>query len=112
MTPPRDLGHPSTFKGCDLKHLHKKRPPRARSRAARARAASIFGCLSVRLHVSAHEARRRGATRTAYITCAEFTHLHDQDPDDPPPADHDLDVTDLTIDEQVAAVTALWRKSS
>ena len=83
---------------------------RARSRAARARAASIFGCLIVRLHVSAQEARRRAATRTAYITYAEFTHLHDQDPDDPPPADHD--VTDLTIDEQVAAVTALWRKSS
>jgi len=28
--------------------------------------------------------------------------------DGPPPADHHLDVTDLTIEEQVAAVTALW----
>jgi shikimate kinase len=34
------------------------------------------------------------------------------DRDDPPPADHDLDVTDLTIEEQTAVVTALWSNSS
>ena len=72
----------------------------------------LSGCLIVRLHVSDQEARRRAATRTVYLTDAEFTHLHDQDRDDPPPADDDLDVTDLTIEEQVAAVTALWRNGS
>lgn len=72
----------------------------------------LSGCLIVRLHVSDQEARRRAATRTVHLTDAEFTHLHDQDRDDPPPADHDLDVTNLTIEEQAAVVTALWRNSS
>jgi predicted kinase len=72
----------------------------------------LSGCLIVRLHVSDQEARRRAATRTVYVTDAEFTHLHDQDRDDSPPADHDLDVTDLTIEEQAVVVTALWRNSS
>ena len=72
----------------------------------------LSGCLIVRLHVSDHEARRRAATRTVYLTDAEFTQLYDQDRDDPPPADHDLDVTDLSIEEQTAVVTALWRNSS
>jgi predicted ATPase len=72
----------------------------------------LSGCLIVRLHVSAPEAQRRAATRTVYLTDPEFTQLHDQDRDDPPPADYDLDVTDLTIAEQVAAVTGLWTNSS
>jgi predicted kinase len=70
----------------------------------------LLGCLIVRLHVS--PIRRRAATRTVYLTDAEFTQLHDQDRDDPPPADYDLDITNLTIEEQVAAVTALWRNTS
>lgn len=70
---------------------------------------SLPGCLIVRLHASRHEVVRRKATRTVYLTDAEFTHLHDQDRDDPPQADHDLDVTDLTLDAEVSAVTALWR---
>jgi len=72
----------------------------------------LSGCLIVRLRVSPQEARLRAATRTVYLTDAEFADLHDQDRDDPPPADHHLDVTDLTIEEQVAAVTALRGKSS
>jgi len=72
----------------------------------------LLGCLIVRLHVSHQEARRRAATRTVYLTDAEFTQLHDQDRDAPPPADYDLDITNLTIEEQVAAVTALWRNTS
>jgi hypothetical protein len=72
----------------------------------------LCGCLIVRLHVSDQEALRCAATRTVSLTDAEFTHLHDQDRDDPPLADHDLDVTDLTIEEQAAVVVALWRDSS
>lgn len=72
----------------------------------------FLGCLIVRLDVSDQEARRRAATRTVYLTDAKFTQPYDQDRDDPPPADYDLDITDLTIEQQVAAVTVLWRNTS
>ena len=68
-------------------------------------------CLIVRLHVAPPEARRRAGTRQVYLTDAEFEDLHTQDRDNPPPADHDLDVTGLTIEGQVAAVAALWMRS-
>jgi predicted kinase len=68
-------------------------------------------CLIVRLHVAPPEARRRAGTRQVYLTDAEFEDLHTQDRDNPPPADHHLDVTGLTIEGQVAAVAALWTRS-
>jgi predicted kinase len=65
-------------------------------------------CLIVRLHVVPPEAHRRAGTRQVYLKDAEFEDLHLQDRDNPPPADHHLDVTGLTIEEQAAAVAALW----
>jgi predicted kinase len=66
------------------------------------------GCLTVRLHVSPQEARRRASTRKVYLTDAEFETLHAQDRDNAPGADYHLDVTTFTIDEQVAAVLTIW----
>ena len=74
--------------------------------------AQLPGCLSVRLYVSPQEARNRARTRTVYLTEAEFENLQAQDRGNPPPADHHLDVTQLTVDEQVAAVLALWARAS
>jgi predicted kinase len=68
-------------------------------------------CLIVRLHVAPTEAHRRAGTRQVYLTAAEFDGLHAQDRDNPPPADHHLDVTGLTIEGQAAAVAALWPPS-
>jgi predicted kinase len=74
--------------------------------------ARLPGCLSVRLHVSPPEARRRASTRKVYLTDAEFEGLHAQDRDNPPSADHHLDVSLLTVEQQVAAVFALWAGGS
>ena len=63
----------------------------------------------VRLHVAPQEAHRRAGTRPVYLSDAEFEHLHAQDRDDPPPVDHDLDVTAMDVRAQVAAVAALWQ---
>ena len=66
------------------------------------------GCLIVRLHVALAEARRRAGTRRVYLTDDEFEDLHKHDRCNPPPADHQLDVTALTIEGQAAAVAAIW----
>jgi hypothetical protein len=65
-------------------------------------------CLVVRLLVTRQEARRRAATRPLHLTAAEFAYLHDQERDRPPAADHDLEVSALTVEEQTAALDALW----
>lgn len=49
-------------------------------------------------------------TRRVYLTDAEFKDLHNQDRDNPPPADHQLDVTSLTIEGQAAAVADIWMR--
>lgn len=66
------------------------------------------GCLIVRLHVAPPEARHRAGMRRVYLTDDEFQDLHKQDRDNPPPADHHLDVTALTIEGQAAAVATIW----
>jgi hypothetical protein len=66
------------------------------------------GCLIVRLHALPPEARHRAGTRRVYLTDDEFEDLHKQDRCDPPPADHHLDVTALTIEGQAAAVAVIW----
>ncbi len=66
------------------------------------------GCLVVHLRVPLAEARRRATTRQVWLTDAEFTDLHGIDAADPPPVDHVVDVAGYSIDEQVAAVGALW----
>lgn len=62
----------------------------------------------VRLHVSPVAARRRAATRVVYLTDEEFEALHAEDRQHPPPADHHLEVGNLSIEQQVAAVESLW----
>jgi hypothetical protein len=47
-------------------------------------------------------------TRRVYLTDAEFEDPHRQDRCNPPPADHHLDVTTLTIESQAAAVAVIW----
>ena len=65
----------------------------------------------VRLHVTLEEARRRAMSRTQYLTREEFETLHVEDARRPPPADHHVDVTDHDINEQVAAIAALWQQA-
>jgi predicted kinase len=73
--------------------------------------AQLPGCLTVRFSVSPQEARRRAGTRRVYLTEAEFESLHVQDRDDPPPADFHLDATEFAVEDQVAAVLAIWESS-
>jgi len=68
----------------------------------------LRGCLLVHLTVTPAEAHRRAATRRVWLTEEEFDHLHRVDTENPPPADHHLDVTANTSAEQQAAVEALW----
>jgi predicted ATPase len=67
------------------------------------------GCLIVHLVVSLAEAHRRAATRKIWLTTDEFEFLHHRDATTPPDADHRLTVDNLTIEQQIAAVAALWR---
>lgn len=69
------------------------------------------GCLLVHLVVSIEEALRRAATRKVWITEDEFRQLHRADIKQPPSADHSIDVTALTLSDQVASVAFLWRRS-
>lgn len=63
----------------------------------------------VHLQVSLAEARRRAATRTVYLTDEEFEALHVGDREHPPSADHQLDVTGLTLEQQADRVAHLWQ---
>ncbi|MFG1620515.1 hypothetical protein [Kribbella sp. NPDC049227] len=65
----------------------------------------------IRLQVTMDEARRRAMSRTQYLTAEEFETLHLEDLRHPPPADHHLDVTGHDINQQVAAIAALWKLS-
>lgn len=69
---------------------------------------NLTGCVIVRLSVSIDEARRRAATRPVHLTDAEFHALHERDRAAPPAVDHEIDVTDLSVDRQVAIVSARW----
>src|SRR5258707_4608822 len=80
----------------DTLHLYRQQLPR---------------CLIVRLHVTPVEARRRAGTRHVYLTDAEFDDLHNEDRGNPPSADHHLDVTALTIEDQTAAVAEIWARN-
>ncbi|MEV0797832.1 hypothetical protein AB0I34_09080 [Kribbella sp. NPDC050281] len=65
----------------------------------------------IRLHVTRDEARRRAMSRTQYLTGEEFETLHLEDARHPPPADHHLDVSIHDLNEQVAAIAALWKQA-
>lgn len=70
--------------------------------------AQLPECLIVRLQVTLTEAHRRAETRIVHLTDEEFVDLHTQDHADPPSADHHLEVTPMSVDEQAAAVAVLW----
>ncbi len=53
------------------------------------------GCRVVRLSAPLEEARRRHATRTRWLTDAEFDALHRDDAQRPPAVDVTIDVSDL-----------------
>lgn len=68
----------------------------------------LRGCLLVHLTATVTEAHRRAATRRVWLTEEEFDQLRRADAEDPPPADHHLDVTGCSPAEQRTAVEALW----
>ncbi len=67
--------------------------------------------LVVHLVVPFEEARRRAATRPVWLTEEEFAWLHRRDAEDPPAADVRLDVADLDLAAQVAAVEEVWARA-
>ena len=71
----------------------------------------LSGCVIVRLHTTPEEVRQRARTRTVHLTDDEFEALHFQDRQQPPAADHHLDVTSLDIASQVEAVQRLWTQT-
>lgn len=64
----------------------------------------------VRLRLPLGEARERAATRTRFLTAAEFDTLHAHEQSDPPAVDATLDVSGLTIDQQVLAIERAWER--
>jgi hypothetical protein len=62
----------------------------------------------VHLRVLMEEARRRATTRAVHLTEEEFDALHQADQLVRLEADHLLDVTSMTLEEQTAAVARLW----
>jgi hypothetical protein len=68
----------------------------------------LAGCLLVHLRVSMEEALRRAATRTVYLTDAEFRWVHDQDAAHPPDADVVLEVDGWSVAHQVSTLEAVW----
>ncbi len=71
----------------------------------------IVDCLIVHLRAPVEEARRRALTRPVHLTPEEFDLLHGQDRHRPPPADVVVEVSELTLEEQVRAVADLWEDS-
>ena len=66
--------------------------------------------LVVHLVVPVEEARRRATTRPVWLSDEEFAWLHRRDAADPPAADVRLDVADLDLAAQVAAVEEVWAR--
>ena len=64
--------------------------------------------LIVQLRISVGEARRRAALRPVYLTVDEFELLHRQQPSDARLYDDVVDVDQLDLAAQVAAVRRLW----
>src|SRR4029079_6830967 len=70
---------------------------------------SLPDAVVVHLRVSVAEARRRAGTRALHLTEEEFAALHAADQRNPPAGDHQLDVTGLTLGEQVDAIACVER---
>lgn len=66
------------------------------------------GCRVVRLSAPLDEARRRDATRTQWLTAAEFDALHRDDRQRPPPVDGTIEVGALDPSQRAAAIERCW----
>ena len=66
------------------------------------------GVVAMHLVAAPEEVRRRAGTRPVYLTDAQFAMLHAQDEENPPPADAQLDVTDVSLELQVRMVRQAW----
>jgi hypothetical protein len=64
-------------------------------------------CFIVHLAVTLDEARKRATTRPVYIAEEDFELLH-RNSANPPPVDLVLDVTGMTVDEQIASIRDTW----
>lgn len=65
------------------------------------------GCFVVHLAISVDDARARAATRPVFITDEEFELLH-RVTATPPAVDLVLDVTAMTVSEQIGRVRSAW----
>jgi hypothetical protein len=70
--------------------------------------AEIPDVFIVHLRIPVDGARRRAATREAFLTADEFDALHQADATSPPLADAVLDVDTLSVNEQVMSIDRLW----
>lgn len=68
-------------------------------------------CFSIHLSITLEEAHRRAAMRTVYLTAEEFDLLHRLTAV-PPNVDLVIDVTNMSIDEQIDAIRAAWEQAS
>lgn len=64
-------------------------------------------CFIVHLAITLDEARKRATTRPVYITDEEFELLH-RISATPPPVDLVLNVTGMTVDDQIASIRDAW----
>ena len=69
-------------------------------------------CFIVRFVVAFHEAERRAASRTMFLTRDEFANLHRTDRSMPPRADRELMADYLSPEELVRVVDELWKSAS
>lgn len=70
------------------------------------------GAVVVHLRIDEPEARRRFDSRQRYLTDRQFTDLWRQDGQTRLPGAHDLVVDDLSLEDQVAAIEAIWAMSA
>jgi len=73
--------------------------------------AELPDCFVVHLAISLEAAHKRASTRKVYLTRDEFDLLH-RLMASPPDVDLVLDVTSLSVEEQVAALRDAWKHAS
>lgn len=73
--------------------------------------AQLPECFIVHLAISLDEARARATTRPVYITDQEFELLH-RVTATPPAVDLVIDVTDMTVGEQISRIRDAWAQAT
>ena len=68
-------------------------------------------CLVLRMSAPLTETQRRAASRRRWLTSAEFVSLHEHDSAHPPTAGLTIDVTDLDVAQQAAAIERVWEEA-